>query len=59
MTDDASDTRLTSGVTPSMRSYWENTVLMYDDLAEETTWGARRAACSWSDWQARTGDWRG
>ena len=39
MTDDASDTRLTSGVTPSMRSYWENTVLMYDDLARRDDLG--------------------
>jgi glycosyltransferase involved in cell wall biosynthesis len=46
MTDDAADDRLTRGVTPLEPSYWEETVLMYDDLARRSDAGsAARRVC--------------
>ena len=40
MTDDAGDGRLTRDVAPTTRSYWEDTVVLYDDLAGQSPRGS-------------------
>jgi glycosyltransferase involved in cell wall biosynthesis len=56
MSDDATVDRLTRDVTPSSRQYWEETVLLYDDLARRSPRGgyARRVF----DERLATAHWR-
>ena len=56
MTDEGGDDRLTLRVTPSSRSYWDETVLLYSDVVQATRRGsvARRVLAE----RAASGYWR-
>jgi glycosyltransferase involved in cell wall biosynthesis len=56
MTDDAAEDRLTRDVTPLSPSYWEETVLLYDDLGKRS--GSRGTARREFDERLATAHWR-